>query len=137
MKALVAIFLFIGVSSAHADPFCDLVIGSRIQASDGTFLGVVSKDKYNLESISNPYARYGNQYSPDSILNPYGIYGSKYGPKSPWNQYAPATSAPVLERNLLGVRALCRLTSNQYAPQPVCDPVKVLACVGLKPPKQR
>lgn len=60
----------------------------------GKYLGRLSADKYDADSTSNPYGRYGSKYSPDSINNPYGNYGSKYSNDSPNNPYA--TNAPVI-----------------------------------------
>jgi len=60
----------------------------QLRGEDGTFLGRVNKNRYNADSISNPYGRYGSKYSPDSINNPYGKYGSPYSPYSATNPYA-------------------------------------------------
>lgn len=64
----------------------------------GKYLGKLSSDPYDSDSVSNPYGQYGSQYSPDSVNNPYGQYGSPYSNSSANNPYA--TEAPVLiERN--------------------------------------
>ncbi len=68
--------------------------GPKLYSNDGKYLGRVNKNKYDPESISNPYGRYGSKYSPDSVNNPYGRYGSKYSSESTNNPYA--TSAPKL-----------------------------------------
>ena len=47
----------------------------KIYSSDGTYLGRLSKNRYDPDSISNPYGRYGSKYSSDSINNRYGNYG--------------------------------------------------------------
>jgi len=51
-----------------------------------TFRGKLSSNKYDPDSVSNPYGRYGSKYSADSINNPYGA-GSKYKNDSPNNPY--------------------------------------------------
>ena len=43
--------------------------------SGGKYLGELSENPYRMDSISNPYGRYGSRYSSDSIRNPYGRYG--------------------------------------------------------------
>ena len=48
--------------------------------------GKLSSNKYDPESVSNPYGKYGSKYSPDSINNPYGA-GSPYNLDSPTNPY--------------------------------------------------
>ncbi len=55
---------------------------------ESEYLGELSTNKYDPDSISNPYGKYGSKYSPNSINNPYGKYGSKYSPNSPTNSFA-------------------------------------------------
>lgn len=48
---------------------------------NGQYRGNLNGNRYDPNSISNPYGRYGNPYSLDSINNPYGAgnpYGSPY-----------------------------------------------------------
>lgn len=78
-------------------------------AEDGTYLGTLSSNRYDADSISNPYGRYGSRYSPESVNNPYGMYGSPYSPYSATNPYA--TQAPQIVNPYLG-----RLSTNPYAP---------------------
>lgn len=66
-----------------------------IYAPDGTYLGVLSANEYDPDSVSNRFGRYGDPYSPDSINNPYGRYGDPYSPDSVTNPYA--VSLPPLE----------------------------------------
>jgi len=66
----------------------------QLRGEDGTYLGRVNKNRYDPDSISNPYGRYGSKYSPDSVNNPYGKYGSPYSPYSATNPYA--TEAPKI-----------------------------------------
>jgi hypothetical protein len=62
------------------------------------YLGNISTNRYDPNSISNPYGQYGSRYSPDSINNPYGQYGSQYSNESANNPYA--THVPkLIEQN--------------------------------------
>jgi hypothetical protein len=75
----------------------------ELYSQDGKYLGKLGGNKYDPDSTSNPYGRYGSQYSPDSINNPYGRYGSEYSNESPNNPYA--TEQPVIiDRNRSGYR---------------------------------
>jgi hypothetical protein len=65
-----------------------------IYSQDGQYLGNLSNNRYDPESVNNPYGEYGNKYSADSINNPYGRYGSKYSNESANNPYA--TQAPII-----------------------------------------
>ena len=70
---------------------------TKIYSRDGTYLGKLSANPYDPDSIANPYGRYGNPYSPDSVNNPYGRYGSPYGAESANNPYA--TRPPRIYRD--------------------------------------
>lgn len=64
--------------------------GGRIYGADGTYLGKLNANRYDPESVANPYGRYGSRYSSTSINNPYSEYGSKYSNSSARNPYASA-----------------------------------------------
>jgi hypothetical protein len=54
---------------------------------NGQYLGNLNSNRYDPNSVSNPYGQYGSPYSPNSINNPYGQYGSPYSPNSANNPY--------------------------------------------------
>ncbi len=88
MKKIVAlIFLFI-VTVAHSAP--PILVDSKT----GKYLGNLSTNQHDPDSVSNPHGRYGSQYSEDSINNPHGKYGSSQSNDSPNNPYA--TNAPIV-----------------------------------------
>lgn len=60
----------------------------------------------------------GNRYDPNSVTNPYGPYGSPYSNKSATNPYA--TQAPRLYDSQGNYRG--RLSTNQYAPDSTSNP---------------
>lgn len=64
---------------------------SFLLAQDGQFLGMLSSNKYQSDSVINKYGSYGSKYSSTSIFNQYGQYGSRYATYSPFNPY---TSTP-------------------------------------------
>ena len=82
----VLIFLTLLTTSAQAQV--------SIYGHDRTYLGNLSANKYDPNSVSNPYGTYGSKYSPKSINNPYSKWGSKYSPYSVTNPYA--ISSPKL-----------------------------------------
>ena len=63
-------------------------------APPGKYLGNLSANPYDQNSVSNPYGQYGSPYSQDSINNPVGEYGSPYSDKSINNPYA--TNPPIV-----------------------------------------
>jgi hypothetical protein len=87
MKKLLIILLFFGFSFSQ-----DLYL--RGDGYKGEFLGCLTCNKYDSESICNKYGTYGSKYSSESIWNKYGTYGSKYSSESPWNKYS--TNGPKI-----------------------------------------
>lgn len=84
MKKLILV-LCLAAGPVLADP-------PSIYSRDGKYLGNLSTNKYDPNSVNNPYGRYGSKYSSDSINNEYGRYGSPYSSESATNPYA--TNAP-------------------------------------------
>lgn len=82
-----------------------------LYSNDGRqYLGKLTTNQYDSESIWNTYGLYGNQYNSNSIWNQYGTYGSAYSIESAFNAYA--TKPPqVVDKDGYFV---CYLTENQY-----------------------
>jgi len=72
------------------------ISGAAIVAHDGVYLGRLT-NRYDEQSIYNPYGTYGSRYQSNSVNNPYGTYGSEYSALSPNNRYS--SNPPVLVRN--------------------------------------
>jgi hypothetical protein len=85
-------FVFAATTAATAqqqlNPYGNDSNSPRLYAPNGTFLGNMNSNRYDPNSIANPYGQYGSPYSPNSINNPYGQYGSPYSPNSVNNPYA-------------------------------------------------
>src|SRR5438132_8349428 len=82
---------------------------SLVGGADGTYLGVLSNNPFDANSVSNPFGVYGSPFSPTSVNNPFSQYGSPYSAHSATNPYA--TEAPKIVNPYLG-----RLSANRYAP---------------------
>jgi hypothetical protein len=52
-----------------------------IIAPDNSYRGNLNNNKFDPNSISNPYGKYGSQFSPDSVNNRFGTYGNPYSPQ--------------------------------------------------------
>jgi hypothetical protein len=74
------------VGNTAVQPFSSL-LGSKLVAADGTFPGTMNNNRFDSESLLNPYGEYGSPYHPRSIFNRFGEYGSPYGNFSPFNVY--------------------------------------------------
>lgn len=68
------------------NPYGTSADSPQLYDSQGQFRGNLNSNRYDPDSVANPYGRYGSPYSPDSIKNPYGA-GNPYAPDSPTNPY--------------------------------------------------
>lgn len=89
----------------------DHLLGASIYANDGTFLGVVSKDPFDPNSISNSFGDYGSEFSQASIFNEFGPYGGEFSPLSPFNDFSSTPPRVVRDNTVLGY-----LTTNAFIP---------------------
>lgn len=71
----------------------------ELYTNDGkeTYLGCLSCDAKDTNSIWNMYGTYGNQYNQKSIWNKYGIYGDQTSSQSPWNIHAD--NPPIVKKD--------------------------------------
>lgn len=65
--------------------------GATIIADDGQFLGKITTNTIDSQSIINDIGRHGSEISSTSIRNSIGRYGSTISPQSPFNDI---TSTP-------------------------------------------
>jgi hypothetical protein len=95
-------------------------------ADNVTFLGKVSADKYDSQSLANEYGSYGSEFSSTSIFNQFGTYGSEFSSLSTINRLAG--QPPVLVSGTTGVAYLPINTSKS----PRVDTNALLACIGRR-----
>jgi hypothetical protein len=84
---------------------------SYLVANDRQYLGKITDNKYDQNSILNTYGPYGSRYSGTSIFNQYCPYGGPYGQYSPENPYNTAPPALYLNGSLKGY-----VTVNEFVP---------------------
>jgi len=94
---------------------------SFLLAGDNQYLGKLSLNRYDSESISNEYGIYGSKYASTSIFNTYGIYGSKYSSLSPNNPYT--NTPPII---FLHGQRFSYLTKNKYLGTTTIDPEELV-----------
>jgi hypothetical protein len=101
---------------------------AQLYAADGQFLGVLSSNLYDLNSICNPNGIYGSSWGIFSIRNPYSLYGSTYGIYSPYNPNS--INPPVIwyqGQPMLVVTKNSNVLTNGL---PIIDPDLVLGIYG-------
>lgn len=97
---------------------CGLILLLAAEAfGQGKYLGNLSSNPYNPDSVSNPYGA-GSPYRSDSPTNPYGTYGSPYSNKSWTNPYA--TDTPRLYDSKGNYRG--KVSTNPYDPDSISNP---------------
>jgi hypothetical protein len=62
-----------------------------------TYLGSLSSNKFDTDSIYNEFGTYGSKFSLTIIWNEFGDYGSKFSSKSAFNEFA--TEPPIILQN--------------------------------------
>jgi len=90
---------------------------SYLIAQDGQFLGKITDDTYDTDSILNQYGPYGSQYSTTSIFNPYSQYGSVYGAYSINNPYTNTPPKLFISGTLIGYVTTNPYIQNRVAPE--------------------
>ncbi len=85
------------------------------QDPERTYLGKISSNRYDPDSIINEYGR-GSKFRQDSIMNEHGKFGGTYSQYSPFNPYA--LNPPKV---FVGSRFVGYLTKNT-AKHPRIDP---------------
>ena len=86
-KIAMLIFLFAATVASAAPQIL-------IDQKTGKYLGNLSTNQNDPDSVSNPHGRYGSKDSEDSINNPDGKYGNSQSNDSLNNPYA--TNAPIV-----------------------------------------
>jgi hypothetical protein len=81
----------------------------ELSARDGRFLGLLSSNRSDPNSIINPNT-YGNSNYINSIHYKHGIYGGEYGRHSPYNRYCLCPPVIIFQQQYLGI-----VTKNKHA----------------------
>jgi len=111
MIAIAAVVLLMAIGAAHAqymgnytanpflppappqppgtfsNPYGTTFNSPKLYDSQGGYHGNLNANRFDPNSVANPFGPYGSPYSPNSINNPYSPYGSPYSPQSPSNPY--------------------------------------------------
>jgi hypothetical protein len=81
----------------------------ELYAQDGQFLGILSSDLNDSNSIINRRT-YGNAYNINSIYYEHGIYGGQYGQHSPYNRCCLYPPTIVFQQQYVGI-----VSKNKHA----------------------
>jgi hypothetical protein len=90
---------------------------SFLVANDGQFLGKLSLNQFDSESISNSFGSFGSQFSLTSIKNQFSQYGSPFSSLSPYNKFSGTPPTIYLRGYKYGY-----LTKNNFISGKTLDP---------------
>jgi len=88
-----------------------IVGDSYLLADDGQYLGKLTRNRNDSESVLNKTGPYGNPYSPTSIFNKFSEYGNGFSRLSPFNPYSKTPPRIFIDGELYGY-----LTENRITP---------------------
>lgn len=94
---------------------------SFLIAADGQFLGILSSNKFQIDSVMNQYGSYGSRYSSTSIFNQYGDYGSEYNLLSPFNRCSQTPPRIFIRGSLVGYLSVNQFLNNRIDPHKLFD----------------
>ncbi|WP_414545387.1 hypothetical protein [Nostoc sp. CCY0012] len=93
---------------------------AQLWATDGQFLGLLSSNPYDTNSISNFHGIYGSPHGLYSIRNLHGMYGGEHGLYSPYNLHC--INPPVIFYQNQAVLIVSKNTYFQANGLPIVDP---------------
>jgi hypothetical protein len=93
-------------------------------ANDGQYLGKLSSNHFDSESICNDFGSYGSRFSSTSIRQQFSSYGSDFSSLSPYDQFTSTPPLIIFEGQVVGY-----LTKNSFLRGAV-DPDIALAAYG-------
>jgi hypothetical protein len=97
--------------------------GAEVFAADDEFLGVISADPFDPESLANPFGPYGDEFSSLSIWNPFSIYGSGFNDLSAYDPFAENPPEIFLDGEFAGYLTKNTDFSSQIDPDDVAEAI--------------
>jgi hypothetical protein len=98
---------------------------SYLIAYDGTFLGKLTSNIFDRESILNQFGNFGSQFSTSSIFNQFSTYGSEFSSLSPYNQFTSTPPQIFINGQFWG-----HLTKNNFVFGNTLDPDKLVEWIN-------
>lgn len=86
---------------------------SYIMAADGTFLGKLTSNSFDSESIFNEFGNYGSKFSTTSIFNEFSSYGGQFSSLSPFNSFTSTPPKIFINGNFWGYLTVNDFVSGQ------------------------
>jgi len=110
-KKIILLLILTLIMSITTSAIAQVNSGLHLVGSDGVYLGKLTTNEYDPDSVFNEYGDYGSEYSDTSIWNEFCPYGSDFSNKSAFNDFA--TEPPIIVYN---GEAIGYLTKNEFKP---------------------
>ncbi|MEK8131404.1 copper amine oxidase N-terminal domain-containing protein [Paenibacillus filicis] len=89
-----------------------------LYSNDGkVYLGKLTADTTDPDSIYNEFGSYGGTFSAKSIFNEFGDYGSEFSDKSAFNKFATHPPIVVLNGSIMGYLTINSTLKDAINPQ--------------------
>lgn len=82
---------------------------SYIIANDGQYLGKLTSDEFDNDSLLNEFGPYGSEFSTTSVFNEFSDYGSEFSTLSPFNEFSTTPPKIYVNGQFYGY-----LTENEF-----------------------
>jgi len=82
---------------------------ATLLANEGTYLGKVSSNPFESESICNEFGTYGSEFASKSVRNEFGSYGSPFASQSAYNEFTSTPPRIIYQGGVVGY-----LTKNEF-----------------------
>ena len=92
---------------------CYLVLPGDDEKVASTYLGKLTNNLYDADSVANVNGKHGSKLQANSIWNKYGVFGGRTSAKSPWNKYG-TKGIEILYKQGEQVYIVGYLTANKY-----------------------
>lgn len=88
-----------------------------LYSNDGkTFLGKLTSNTFDSDSVFNEFGDYGSEFSSKSIWNEFSDYGSEFSDKSAFNKFATKPPIIVLSGKTVGYLTINSTIKNAISP---------------------
>lgn len=96
------------------------------QNDDNTYLGKLTSNEYDTESIFNEFGSFGSEFSQTSIWNEFSTYGSQFSNYSALNDIASKPPVIYLDGEVFGYLTTNSTMSNGISPIGLLEKLKEL-----------